>query len=252
MMLNNKNNKNNKENNKLDTFLFYINFIIVFILSYFYAFFDKITCNNNAINLMFNTLTNSFNYTLPEFKTQIINKQYANMDKTIYVSHHYSYSDSITLILALKQLNFVAKNINLTSNFMLQDFLNIKNLFYESFGITHFNNYNKKLNIIVIDKKNDKISGFEKIRKEIIERELSNIWIYPSGTFPDTTFRTGAFALAKELDFQICPVQLYGFNDYSKDKNYINQKHAIIEFLKPFKVDNIQDARDYCQTILVK
>jgi 1-acyl-sn-glycerol-3-phosphate acyltransferase len=239
-------------NNKLDSILFYINFIIVYILSYFFAFLDKITCNNNALNLMFDTLISSFKFTLPEFKTQVINKQYANLDKTIYVSHHYSYSDSITLILALKQLNFVAKNIHLTSNFMLQDFLNIKNLFYESSGIKHFNNYNNKLNIIVIDKKNDKISGFEKIKKEIIERKLPNIWIYPSGTFPDTKFRTGAFALAKELGFKICPVQLYGFNDYSIDKNYINKKHAIIEFLQPFTVDNIEDAREYCQTILVK
>lgn len=242
----------NNKNNKLDTILFYINFIIFYIISHIFAFFDKITCNNYAINLALNTLSNSFKFTLPEFKTQIINKQYSNMNNTIYVSHHYSYTDSVTLLYALKKLNFVAKNIHLTSNFMLQDFLNIKNLIYESFGIKHFSEYNKNLNIIVIDKANDKISGFEKIKKEIIEKQLSNIWIYPSGTFPDTKFRTGAFALAKELNYQICPVQLYGFNDYSTDENYINKKHAIIEFLQPFKVDNIEDARDYCQTILIK
>jgi len=189
---------------------------------------------------------------LPEFKSHIINKKYMNNEKTIYVSHHYSYSDSITLLLVLGQLNFVAKNIPLTSNFMLQDFLNLKTLVYHSFGIKHFNVYNQKLNIIVIDKKNDGIGGYEKIKKDMIERQMSNVWIYPSGTFPGTKFKTGAFRLAKELGYKICPVQLYGFNDYAIDKNYINKKQVTIRFLEPFDVDDIETARDYCQSILVK
>lgn len=237
---------------KLDSILFYVNFIIFFILSNLYAFLDKITCNNKAIELAFNTLLSGLKYTLPEFKYHIINEKYANMNKTVYVSHHYSYNDSITLLIALKKLNFVAKNIHLTSNFMLQDFLNLKSLFYNSFGVKHFNTYNQQLNIIVIDKKNDGIGGYEKIKKEMIDRQLSNIWIYPSGTFPDIQFKTGAFRLAKELGYKICPVQLYGFNDYSIDKNYINKKNITIRFLEPFEVDDVEIARDYCQSILVK
>jgi 1-acyl-sn-glycerol-3-phosphate acyltransferase len=233
-----------------DTIIYYCSLIALYIIGTLLTMFDRLFCCSLSNQMMSAFFKNMLQHTIADYDIKVVNRELYNQPKTIYVSHHYSYTDSTTLYLALGQINYVVASFPVTPYKRLAKFATTGTMLYNTYLFNHLSDTNG-MKLIVIERGNN---AYEKMKSDMIDRKIDNIWIFPSGTIVKSEFRTGAFRLAKELGYRICPVQLNGFNDYNKDNNYIKNKNMEVIFKESFSMDNKtpEEARDFCQTLLTK
>jgi 1-acyl-sn-glycerol-3-phosphate acyltransferase len=157
------------------------------------------------------------------------------MDKTIYVSNHYDYMDSLLIIYALKNMNFVVKTFPIIDKCIIGDYINTGPLLYQTNIFKQFSKL-KCLKIVMLEV--DSGNSYEDLKYQMIKKKIDKIWIFPSGNIVKKQFKIGAFKLAHELNYQICPVKLHNFDKHMETNDLSNLS---IEFLKPFHITNKND-----------
>jgi 1-acyl-sn-glycerol-3-phosphate acyltransferase len=218
------------------TLLIIVAYIINIILTNLAVFLDVLTCRDYGKRFIDYLNTFLLKLILPKMDIQITNKEMYNRANTIYVSNHMGYYDGIILQSILPEVKFIAKNIKLTKNVLLQDFFNIEAMYY-LLGNGRFPGEPNKTVIVLPYEK-----GYQSMLSCIIDSWPMNLWIFPSGSLETPEFRSGAFRIAKQLGWNICPVRLSGFPEYKKCGVVFpnNIDKISVEFGRPRKIKDVE------------
>lgn len=221
--------------------------IVKLILAMISSWCDKLLYGGHGKSLDKLITSKLFKFAIPDIRFNVINVKAYNQPKTIYVSNHPGLYDGTILNHLLPNITFVAKDFGLVKNPLFNDLLTVGNLYY----ILGLNKTSTDGSVILLEPTDVNKTGgsYINLLEKIVELWPKNLWIFPSGSVITTEFKSGAFRLAKQLGWKICPVRLNNFPEYNVSWSMFpdDVSSMSVTFGTAVNVDDIEETLAFCQ-----
>lgn len=231
--------------------------IVKLIVAMISSWFDKLLYGGHGKSFDKLITSKLFKFAIPDIRFNVINVKAFNQPRTIYVSNHPGLYDGTILNHLLVNITFVAKDFGLVKNPLFNDLLTVGNIYYllglnktttdGSVILLEPNDVNKPGSIKPVGGKTG--GCYSNLLEKIVELWPKNLWIFPSGSVVTTEFKSGAFRLAKQLGWKICPVRLSNFPEYNVSCSMFpdDVSSMSVTFGKAMAVDNVEETLKFCQ-----